>query len=157
MKRAVFFLKLIIGIFSLSTAVSVDLHASSNSLLVVANKQMSANLSESITLDDVVALYAMKRKLLGNGERATLLTQPLDSEATILFCKHLLDSFPYQVKRKWDVAVFSGRAIRPTTLETNQAVLTYVSENENAIGFVLIGPTQINKIEENFHVIATFN
>lgn len=157
MKRAVFFLKLITGIFSLSTAISHDLHASDYSLLIIANKQITANLTESISLDDVVALYAMKRKLLNNGERATLLTHPLDSDASILFCKHLLDSFPYQVKRKWDVAVFSGRAIRPVTLETNQAMLTYISENENAIGYVLVGTTQINQIKENFHVIATFN
>ncbi|MDT0595815.1 hypothetical protein [Glaciecola petra] len=157
MKKAVFFLKLITGIFGLSAAVCQSVHASNNILLIIANKQMTAKLSEPISLDDVLSFYAMKRKLLSNGERATLLTHQLDSEASILFCKHLLDSFPYQVKRKWDVAVFSGRAIRPITLDTNQAIFTYIGENENAIGYVLVDSTQINQIEENFHVIATFN
>lgn len=118
---------------------------------------MAISHTDTITLDEVVALYSMQRKLLSNGERATLLTHPLDSEASILFCKHLFDSFPYQVKRKWDVAVFSGRAIRPVTLETNEAILTYINDNENAIGYVLIGSDQLNQIKESFHVIATFN
>jgi hypothetical protein len=126
-------------------------------LAVIANQNIASHQQEPLNIDDVIALYGLKKQLLGNGERAILLSQPFDSEASIQFCKHLFDSFPYQVKRKWDVAVFSGRAIRPTMLESNEVIMEYISGHPNAIGYVLVEPTQINLIREKFHVIATFN
>lgn len=125
---------------------------SSDLLVVLANPKNS-----SLTTDNIYMLYAMKQNVMPNQTRAALLIQPLSSEVSIRFFNEIFNSFPYQIKRLWDIAIFSGQSKRPITKDNNESVLAYIRQHESAIGYVFAKPENIVFLKENYHVIAIYH
>jgi len=124
---------------------------SSDLLVVIANKNNS-----SLTVENVYMLYAMKQHIMPSQSRAVLLVQPLSSDASIRFFDEIFHSFPYQIKRLWDIAIFSGQSKKPILKDNNESVLAYIRQNENALGYVFAKPENIVFLKENYHVIAIY-
>ena len=64
------------------------------------------------------------------------------------FCLSVLNIFPYQLQRVWDVLVFSGTGQSPTVVKTEQEMITRVKSTPGAIGYISESevPTDVKKI-----------
>jgi hypothetical protein len=111
--------------------------------------------NNSITLSDIKRLYSLSRKLLPNGDRAALAVLPLKNKESVNAFRFLLGLYPYQLQRKWDRAVFSGKGSQPDVFADSAALVEYVQNNKGAIGYVLVADNkELITLQEAVHVIA---
>jgi len=109
---------------------------------------------ESISLDTISNLYAFRQKLMPNSQRAQLTSLPLNSEDTIGFTQKFFNYYPYQLKRIWDQAIFSGKARRPKQFDNKDDLLDFIKSNNNAIGYLIIEKSALHQVKEAYNVIA---
>ena len=108
-----------------------------------------------ITLSDVKQLYTLSKKLLPNGERASLVMMPMEASETVKMFRFLLGAYPYQMQRKWDRVVFSGKGTAPTIYDSSAQILEFVSGNKGAVGYVSIpSDAELTVLKETVNVIA---
>ncbi|MEC9262387.1 MAG: hypothetical protein VYD53_13670, partial [Pseudomonadota bacterium] len=73
-----------------------------------------------------------------------------ESDIHQLFCRQLLNIYPYQLERIWQRVVYSGQGEAPKPINTAQAMQDIIGQTPGAIGY-LPAPEQINK---NIRMIA---
>lgn len=118
-------------------------------LVIVTSKS-----NQSMTLQDVKRLYSLKQKFLPNNKRAKLTMLPIDEVTTLEFSQSLYGLYPYQLQRIWDRAVFSGRGKAPTIKETKQNMLSFITQNDDALGYMSVDIEEKAQMEENYHVLS---
>lgn len=89
-----------------------------------------------------------------NSQRAQLTSLPLNSADTIGFTQKFFNYYPYQLKRIWDQAIFSGKARRPKQFDNTDDLLDFIKSNNNAIGYLIIEKSELRQLEEAYNVIA---
>lgn len=101
-----------------------------NDIVVIVNPE---NQIDSITSRDLRKLYLGKTRKFSKGGMAALATlDPLRSR----FNEVVLRKSDAQIDSIWSRLQFSGRARPPTAFDNPQAVVEYVENTRNAIGFV---------------------
>jgi len=123
--------------------------ASDKKLVILASDNI-----ESISLDVISNLYSFRQKLMPNNQRAQLTSLPINSEDTIGFTKKFFNYYPYQLKRIWDQAIFSGKARRPKQFDSTEDLLDFIKNHDNAIGYLIIETTELKQLKETYNVIA---
>lgn len=124
------------------------------------NKVLIILVSDNITdinIETVGNLYSFRQKFMPNNQKVKLTHLPMNSEDTIGFTQKVFDYYPYQLKRLWDQAIFSGTARSPKNFTTHKDLLTFIKNNNNAIGYLFINESDVAKIKEEYNVIATIN
>ena len=109
---------------------------------------------ETISLETISNLYAFRQKLMPNNQRALLTSLPINSEDTIGFTQKFFNYYPYQLKRIWDQAIFSGKARRPKQFDNKDDLLDFIKSNNNAIGYLIIEKSELRQVKEAYNVIA---
>jgi hypothetical protein len=144
------FKKLIIYmIFNILCCCAFSALAEEKKLIILASDNI-----ESISLDTISNLYAFRQKLMPNSQRAQLTSLPLSSEDTIGFTQKFFNYYPYQLKRIWDQAIFSGKARRPKQFDNKDDLLDFIKSNDNAIGYLIIEKSALHQVKEAYNVIA---
>jgi hypothetical protein len=146
-KKLIFYM-LVNIIFLYSTSALSD----DKKLIVIASDNIKI-----ISLEAISNLYTFRQKLMPNSQRAQLTSMPLNSEDSIDFTQKFFKYYPYQLKRIWDQAIFSGKARRPKQFDTSDELLIFIKDNDNAIGYILIKTSEILKVKETYNVIAIIN
>ncbi len=100
---------------------------------VVVNR---ANPVSSISKDELSRLFLKKTVQWEHGEPVVVVDLPAESEARIAFSEAIHGRSVNRIKAYWQQLIFSGRAVPPTELSSDEEVLDFVSNNENAIGYV---------------------
>ncbi len=118
-----------IGVF---LAVSM-LRAQVGSYKVVVN---AGNPVASITKAELVDLFLKKATAWEKGEKVSPVDLSENSSARMGFSKSVLGKTIDQIKAYWNYKIFSGLDTPPPVLNTDRAVLEFISENRNAIGYV---------------------
>ena len=74
-----------------------------------------------------------------------------DSAVRRRFSEHVLNRSVAAVKSYWQQRIFSGRGVPPPELESEQAVLAYVTKHRGAVGYVSttaeVGNVRVIRIE----------
>jgi len=143
-KKSIFYILFHILYFCTSNAVASD-----NKLIILASDNI-----ETISLEAISNLYTFRQKLMPNNQRAQLTSLPLNSKHMISFTQEFFNYYPYQLKRIWDQAIFSGKARRPKQFNNIESLLYFIKNNNNAIGYLLIDTTALPQIKETYNVIA---
>jgi hypothetical protein len=123
--------------------------ASDKKLVILASDNI-----ETISLEAISNLYTLRQKLMPNSQRAQLTSQPINSEDTIGFTQKFFNYYPYQLKRIWDQAIFSGKARRPKQFDNADDLLAFIKSHDNAIGYLMIKASEISQVKETYNVIA---
>lgn len=123
--------------------------ANDKKLIVIASDNI-----KTVSLETISNLYTFRQKLMPNSQRAQLTSLPINSEDTISFTQKFFNYYPYQLKRIWDQAIFSGKARRPKQFDTSDDLLIFIKSHENAIGYMMVKTSEILKIKETYNVIA---
>ena len=136
-------------IFNILCCCAFSALAEEKKLIILASDNI-----ESISLDTISNLYAFRQKLMPNSQRAQLTSLPLNSADTIGFTQKFFNYYPYQLKRIWDQAIFSGKARRPKQFDNTDDLLNFIKSNNNAIGYLIIEKSELRQLEEAYNVIA---
>lgn len=132
-----------------ASAISDDVEATK--IIALISHQSHSELS----INDLKLYYSLRKKLMKNGDRALLTTLDLDTQESIEVFRFLMGVYPYQIQRTWDRAVFSGRGSAPIILNESQQIITYVSQNTGALGYVSVSSqAELESIKEKVNVVA---
>jgi hypothetical protein len=115
--------------------------------IIVHPSNPARNVESSLVAD----LFLKKVTRWGHGEAARPLDQRPDSAVRRAFSSKILKKTVTAVRSYWQQRIFSGRDVPPPELDSDEAVVDYVSRNPGAVGYVSaaakLGPTR----ELNLH------
>ncbi len=102
--------------------------ASANAeLAIIVNQQ---NPATKMFLSQIAQFY------LGGSTLFSPVELPENSTTRADFYKKVLEKEPAQVQAIWSKLLFTGKAKAPKEFKTNAEVKKFVSENQNAIGYI---------------------
>lgn len=81
------------------------------------------------------ALYTLRKRNWPDGKTVTLFVLPDSHPVHQRFAKERLRLYPYQLRQRWDRAVFSGTGIAPNEVADEVALLNAVSKTPGAMGY----------------------
>ena len=99
-------------------------------------------------IDDV----SVPRIYLGQSRVLTGINLPEDSAVRKAFEEKLLGQSGEQLKRHWAKLKFTGRATPLNEVNGDDAVIEYVLNNPQGIGYI----SDKSKVTDKLHIIATF-
>lgn len=100
--------------------------------LIIVNKDNG----NAINDDFLSRAYRGEAKSWPGGGSVTTVALPEESAARVAFDKAVLGKSPGQSRALWSQLTFTGKAVPPKMVETDEDVVKAVSENKNAIGYV---------------------
>ena len=90
-----------------------------------------------MTQATVRAMFAMRlRQWSDNGAPVTVFVLRPSDPMHAVFCKRVLEIFPYQLQRVWDRLVYSGTGQAPIELTSMDEMKQRVSATVGAIGYI---------------------
>jgi hypothetical protein len=84
----------------------------------------------------ISSILTLKQTHWDNNKRIQIYLYHKDSEAFSLLIVSQLGVFPYQLRRLWQRAGFSGRASPPIIIDDMSELITKLSETPGAVGFI---------------------
>jgi ABC-type phosphate transport system substrate-binding protein len=90
----------------------------------------------TLTKTDVRAIYLKRRLLWGDGQPIIPINREAGSDARELFSERVFGQDSRRLASYWNQRYFEAGEFPPATLASEEAVVRFVSENPNAIGYV---------------------
>ena len=87
------------------------------------------------------AIFTMRLRQWPDGAAVHVFVLPDHDEATALFCREQLGTYPYVMRSTWDRMVFTGTGLAPTVVGSEQEMRERVRSTPGAIGYVRSGST----------------
>lgn len=100
---------------------------------VVVNSNVATTHLTSIELR---AIFTMRLRAWSDGLPIRVFVLSDNAPAQVEFAKKVLDMFPYQLRRYWDRAVFSGTGQAPTELGSMEEMRERIASTPGAIGYL---------------------
>ncbi len=94
------------------------------------------NPSESATREFLTDAFLKRTMRWGDGATITPVDLRADSRARKAFSERVLRRSVAAVRSYWQQRIFSGRGVPPPELDSDEAVLRYVSSRPGAVGYV---------------------
>ena len=142
LRSMLFLCWLVLGLAAGSSAIAQD---------PIVNRDVA---ERSVSQSSLRAIFSMHLSQWPNGKPIKVFVLPSEDAVHIAFAKYVLNIFPYQLKRSWDVLVYSGYGQAPTEVSSPEEMLKRVASTPGAIGYL---PeeylTGVGK-NENIHVLA---
>lgn len=102
-------------------------------ILIITHPNNDLN---SLSRKEIIDLYMGRIKHLPNGEKASTLDLPIDSEHRARFYQGLTGKTIPQINAYWARLIFSGRATPPQSVDSSAEVINTVLNNSSAIGYI---------------------
>ena len=100
-----------------------------------------SNPVSSINRDELAKLFLKKSATWKSGTKAVPVDQKSSSKVRHEFSKDILKRSVSAVKAYWQQKIFSGLDLPPPQKSNDHAVLSYVSANKGAVGYVSVIPS----------------
>ncbi len=117
-------------------------------LAVIVHPDNTNQLSKA----EISRIYLGKTKFFPNGSKAEPINQSVKSELKMIFDKSVLEKSASQINAYWARLLFTGKGKPPRTFNSDQAIINYVANNENAIGYI-----NSDSVDLKVKVITMFN
>ncbi len=115
-------------IFIHSTCFSMPAYAE---IWVVIHAEQSAQL----TTNTIRSIFSLRQKHWPDGQMIELVVMDNNTPLHKQFCLDALHLFPYQLSRIWERQIYTGTAVTPTVVNSEQAILDIIKNNPYAIGY----------------------
>ncbi|HET7831827.1 MAG TPA: hypothetical protein VFK88_02575 [Gallionella sp.] len=132
---------LVLGLLACSSAIAVE---------VIVNSDVAI---PSISQSTLRAIFTMHLRQWPNGKPIKVFVLPEDNSVHVSFSKEVLNTFPYQLKRSWDVLVYSGSGQAPSVAESTREMLQKVATTPGAIGYLPDGYPMEGRKNENVRIV----
>lgn len=106
--------------------------ASDGEITILLNKNAS---EKNLTNEDINKIYT-GYKLSWNNNRLIKLTVMADPDLHKKFLRKYVKRSPGQFRRTWKRMLLLGKGVPPIRFRSTNDLITYISSNENAIGYV---------------------
>jgi|SRR5882724_10154283 len=100
--------------------------------VVIVNKANTA----SVDKDIVAKIYTGNMKLWGDGTAIVALDLPENDPIRANFCNEIIGKTIGNLKALWAQLVFSGKALPPKQMASDDEVKKFVSANKGGIGYI---------------------
>lgn len=100
--------------------------------VIITNK---AN-TNAVGKDFVAKIYRGEAKVWPNGDSVAAFDLPDDSAVRVAFDQEVVGKSVSQMKALWGQLLFSGKAVPPKKMESDDEVKKAVSANKGAVGYV---------------------
>jgi ABC-type phosphate transport system substrate-binding protein len=90
-----------------------------------------------LTKEDARAIYLKQKMFWNDGEPIIAINQEAGSEARELFSRGVFGQGSRRLAAYWNQRYFEAGEFPPPTLASEAAVVRFVAENPNAIGYVI--------------------
>ncbi|WP_221073942.1 hypothetical protein [Agarivorans aestuarii] len=117
----------IVALFFL-VSLSIPIHAEVW-LLTHSNQQVE------LSAKQIRAIFSLRQKNWPDGQVIELVVMDDNNDLHKQFCLDALKLFPYQLSRIWERQIYTGTAIAPTIVNSEQQMLDTIKNNPNAIGY----------------------
>jgi hypothetical protein len=107
----------------------------------------------SISRRAVRAIFSMRLRQWPDGKPVRVFVLPDRNPVHVSFAKNRLNTFPHQLRRSWDLLVYSGSGQAPTVVETPAEMLQKVSSTTGAIGYLPEGQLTEGGKDEQVHIL----
>lgn len=108
-------------------------HALAAAVKIIVNPAQA-----SIRIDRTLlrAIFTMRLRQWPDGTPVRVFVLPDRDEATALFCREQLGTYPYVMRSTWDRMVFTGTGLAPTMVGSEREMRERVQSTPGAIGYV---------------------
>lgn len=103
---------------------------------VVAHPSVS---EPDVSYQSLRQIFLKRKTRWDDGSRVLPVDQEVEREVRSQFSEDILGRSADAMQTYWQAQIFSGRALPPTVLDDDQAVLDYVSSTLGAVGYVSEG------------------
>lgn len=103
---------------------------------------------ETVSVNVLRAIFSMRLKTWPDGKLIKVFVLPDDHPLHHDFAKEKLSVFPYQLRSTWDRLVFSGTGQAPTTVSSNEEMLSKIMDTPGAIGYL-----ETSYLNDKIHVL----
>ncbi|MDR4516740.1 MAG: substrate-binding domain-containing protein [Nitrosomonas sp.] len=124
--------------------VATDVMADSHYQIVTHPDVNESNISKNY----LRAIFSMRLRTWPNGVIIKVFVLPDDHKLHHEFSKEKLSLFPYQLRQSWDRLVFSGTGQAPTTVSSNEDMLSRIMNTPGAIGYL-----ETTYVNDEIHVL----
>ena len=94
-----------------------------------------AKQSTQLNINTIRSIFSLRQKHWPDGQMIELVVMDNNSPLHRQFCLDTLHLFPYQLSRIWELQIYTGTAIAPTVVNSEQDMLRTLKSNPNAIGY----------------------
>lgn len=110
-------------------------HSYAEEIAVVVN---ATNPISTITPEELRAIFMAQRFTFGDGSEAIVVNLGRKNPVKNDFYKKATGLSAKKIKRKWAAAAFSGQTEFPEEFKTAPALISWIKENKNTIGYLAI-------------------
>ena len=107
-------------------------HAAESIQVIVNSSSAVRDLSRTT----LRAIFTMRVRQFPDGTPATVFVLPDRDERHRLFCKDLLQVYPYVLRDIWDRQVFTGIGQAPIEVASQEELIRRVAETRGGIGYI---------------------
>ncbi|WP_139141993.1 hypothetical protein [Alteromonas lipolytica] len=105
--------------------------------------------NQSVNVDELSSvqlrmIFAGRTQFWQDGSRIQVFVLPTDGPVHQQFCRTLLNTYPYQLKRIWQRVVYSGQGDAPTVVDSVAQMSAMIAATPGAIGYL---PQPVNEKE----------
>lgn len=97
---------------------------------------------KTLTVNETRSLFGMRQLTWPGDVPVRVFVLPEQHALHAVFCREILNIYPYQLRIFWNRLVYSGTGQAPTEVATEQEMLARVASTPGAIGYV-------NKVNSN--------
>ncbi len=98
-----------------------------------------ANLSvadDNLSRQQLRAVFSLSKQYWRDRQLIKVAVRASDDPSHVHFSRKTLGIFPYQLQRNWDRLTFSGMAMPPRQVGSDQEMLRYIENQPGAIGYI---------------------
>jgi ABC-type phosphate transport system substrate-binding protein len=121
-------LKMCLMLIGLGLSVSVW----AGDVVVIVNKDNDNAINKAL----VAKIYRGQMRQWSGGEKIILLDLPESSPTRESFSSDIVGKSESSLKYAWAQLMFSGAAVPPKEVQSDEEMKKYVSDNKNAIGYI---------------------
>ncbi len=115
----------------------VSIPAMAGDYVIITNKD-NAN---AVDKDFVAKIYRGEAKVWPNGDSVAAYDLPEDNAARVAFDQEVVGKSVSQMKALWGQLIFSGKAVPPKKVDSDDDVKKAVASNKGAVGYIKASST----------------
>jgi ABC-type phosphate transport system substrate-binding protein len=129
-KKGLVFVSAFFLLSSISTS-SFAQNESQEQISVIANPESATSISKR----DILFIFTGLISRWPNGVPITVVMLPINDSTTELFCRDILNSYPYQIEAILNKKRIMGEDISRIIVNNNQEMISIVEHTKGAIGY----------------------
>ena len=119
-------------------ALSATLSASAQDISLILNPSVTAS---GLNRTDIREIFSARKQYWDDGSKITVFVLDSNASAHQVFCRQVLQIFPYQLERLWNQIIYSGQGDKPSVVTSESEMLKAVTTTPGAIGYVYADST----------------